>query len=278
MESADRMQRFTASDGLELAYVVDDFTDPWRDARPLVLLHAAMGDSLRYSMWVPGLSACYKVVRMDLRGHGRSAIPPESPALSMERLVQDVVDLMAHLGLEQAHFVGNSAGGYVAQNLAMAHPDRVLGLCLFGSSPGLKNSQAATWLPQVAEKGIRQFVTETIADRFPLDSTEPGRIQWFIDSCARNDPAYLLRFIGLMTTLDWSDQLHRIRAPTLIVYPGAETVGSTGSYDVMRERIPDVELVSFEGMPHNICDALPQRCAAEVLRFLDARFADRAGG
>jgi 3-oxoadipate enol-lactonase len=271
------MQRFTAGDGLELAWVEDDFTDAWREARPLVLLHAAMGDSLRYSAWVPHLAGRYRVIRMDLRGHGCSAIPPERPALTMDRLVADVHDLMAHLGLERAHFVGNSAGGYVAQNLAMSAPDKVISLSLFGSTPGLKNSQAASWLPQVAEKGIRRFVTETIADRFPLDATEPGRVQWFIDSCARNDPEYIMRFVRLMTTLDWSDRLAAIRCPTLIVVPGAETVGSTRNYDVMRDTIPDVELVSFEGMPHNICDAVPHRCAEEVLRFLDARFGDRAG-
>jgi len=257
---------------------VDDFTDAWRQARPLVLLHAALGDSLRYSAWVPHLSAHYRVVRMDLRGHGRSQVPPDPPPLSMDRLVDDVLDLMAHLDLDMAHFVGNSAGGYVAQNLAMSRPEKVLSLCLFGSSPGLKNSQAASWLPQVKEKGIRRFVTETIADRFPMDSTEPGRIQWFIDSCADNDVAYMLRFIGLMSTLDWSEDLHRIVAPTLLVVPGAETVGSNRSYDAMKERIGDLEVVSFEGMPHNICDAVPHRCAAEVLRYLDARFADRAGG
>lgn len=277
METADRMQRCNASDGLELAYVEDDFTDAWREARPLLLLHAAMGDSLRYSAWIPHLAGRYRVIRMDLRGHGRSAVPPATPALSMRRLVADVRDLMAHLGIASAHFVGNSAGGYVAQNLAMDTPHAVTSLCLFGSTPGLKNSQAATWLPQVERKGIRQFVTETIADRFPLATTHPGRVQWFIDSCAKNDPEFIMRFVRLMTTLDWSDRLAAIRCPTLVVVPGAETVGSTHNYDVMRDTIPDVELVSFEGMPHNICDALPQRCAAEVLRFLDARFWDRAG-
>ena len=87
MEDASRMSHFEASDGVSLAYVVDDFTDTWADSQPLVLLHAAMGDALRYSAWVPHLAGHFRVIRPDLRGHGRSQVPPESPPLGMERLV-----------------------------------------------------------------------------------------------------------------------------------------------------------------------------------------------
>src|SRR5256885_1277244 len=78
--------------------------------------------------------------------------------------------------------------------------------------------------------------------------------------------------VTLMASLEWSDQLHRIKCPTLVVYPGAETVGSTHNYDAMRQRIPDVEVISYESLPHNICDSVPDRCAEDVLRFLGKRF------
>ena len=66
------VQHFTASDGLQLAYAIDDFTDPWTSASTLLLLHAAMGHSGHYYAWVPRLSRHYRVVRVDLRGHGAS--------------------------------------------------------------------------------------------------------------------------------------------------------------------------------------------------------------
>ena len=276
MKLAYDMETFQAGDGLELAYCVDDFTDPWQDAATVILLHSAMGNAHRYYAWVPALARRYRTVRMDLRGHGQSAVPPADPPLTMERLVQDVLDLMDHLGIESAHFVGNSAGGYVTQQIAMTHPDRIRSAMLFGSTPGLKNSQATTWLPQVAEKGLRGFLTETIADRFDLDKTDPGIVQFFIDQCATNDPEFIGRFIGHMTTHDWSDRLAEIRCPTLIVMPGAETVGGTENYDVMRETIPDMEFLAYEGLPHNICDAVPDRCVADVLAFLERRFGDRS--
>jgi len=93
------VQHFNASDGCRLAYTIDDFTDPWLRAPTLLLLHAAMGHSRRYYAWVPKLSRHYCVVRMDLRGHGESGVPPAEPALSMERLVQDTRE---HVALERS--------------------------------------------------------------------------------------------------------------------------------------------------------------------------------
>lgn len=262
----------TASDGVDLAWYADDFTDPWTEPDTLLLLHSAMGEARRFYAWVPPLARHYRVLRLDLRGHGASQVPGKEHELSMERLVADVVELLDHAGRETVHVAGNSAGGYVGQNLAMAHPARVRSLALFGSTPGLKHTQAASWLPRVAKSGLRAFLSETISDRFDLERTDPDLVRWFIDQASGNDAAWIGRFITLMTTLDWSDRLHEIRCPTLVVVPGAETVGSTRSYDVMRDRIPDVQLIHYAGMPHNVCEAAPQRCVEDVLAFLRWRF------
>jgi len=265
------MTQFQASDGIRLAYDITDFTDPWIDPSTLILLHAAMGSSQRFYAMVPPLCRRYRVVRLDLRGHGQSDVPPPDPPLTMDRLVQDVRELMGGLGCSRVHLVGNSAGGYVAQNLAMQSPELVASLCLFGSTPGLKNSQARSWLPRVARQGLRGFLAETIGDRFPTGH-DRRHLEWFLDEAAKNDAAYIARFIGLMTTLDWMEELARITCPVLLVAPGAETVGDVGAYEAMRRRIPDAKLIFYEGLPHNICDIVPERCAADILAFLSDRF------
>jgi pimeloyl-ACP methyl ester carboxylesterase len=81
-----------------------------------------------------------------------------------------------------------------------------------------------------------------------------------------------MRFVGLMASLEWGEQVHRITAPTLVVIPGNETVGPASNYDVMRADMPDAEFVTFDGLPHNICDAVPRRCAKAALAFLERRF------
>ena len=266
------MDSITASDGVRLSYCIDDFTDPWKEAPVLLLLHAAMGSARRYYAWVPPLSRHYRVVRMDLRGHGNSQVPPADREFALDRLVGDVVELMDHLGCASAHIVGNSAGGYLGQQLAMNHGERVRSLMLFGSTPGLKNSQAPSWIPQIERKGLRTFLAETIADRLPLDQVDPGLVDWFLDEAAKNDPAYIGKFVLLMARYDWSDQLGRITCPTLVVVPGAETIGSTANYAPFRRQMKDVEMRVYEGAPHNICDAFPDRCAGDVLDFLGRRF------
>jgi 3-oxoadipate enol-lactonase len=272
MKRDAKMQTFTASDGLKLAYHVDDFTNPWGRAPTVLLLHAAMGSARRYFGWVPYLCRDYRVVRLDLRGHGASEVPSADAALTLERLVLDVVELLDHLGCDAAHVVGNSAGGYLGQQLAMNTPERVRSLALFGSTPGLKNSQAASWIPQIAAKGLRGFLAETIAERLPLDQVDPGLVEWFLDEAAKNNPAYIGKFVLLMASYDWSDQLGRIQCPTLVVVPGAEPIGSTANYEPFRRLVPDVEMRVYDGAPHNICDAFPDRCAADVLDFLVRRF------
>jgi len=262
---------FAATDGIRLAYTIDDFTDPWKPAPTLLLLHAAMGSSKRWYAGVPTLCRDYRVVRLDLRGHGESQASPADSPLTMDRLVRDVCELLDHIGAGAVHVVGNSAGGYIGQNLAMQSPERVRSLMLFGSTPGLKDSQAHTWLPRVAKEGLRNFLAATIDDRFP-PGHDPGHVKWFLDEAGKNDDAWIGRFVGLMTTLWWMDELPRIKCPTLLVVPGAETVGHAGNYDRMRERIADCELISYAGLPHNICDIVPERCAADILAFLRRRF------
>jgi hypothetical protein len=49
-------------------------------------------------------------------------------------------------------------------------------------------------------------------------------------------------------------------------------VGGTGNYQVMRSKIAECELITYEGLPHNICDIVPERCAADILAYLRRRF------
>lgn len=268
--SAERpLERFRTSDGVGLAWTVDDFTDPWRETEPVVLLHAAMGNARRWYAWLPRLAWRHRVFRLELRGHGQSE--PGATPLTIERLTADVREFLDHVGLSAPHVVGNSAGGYLAQRLALETPGRVRSLALYGSTPGLKHSHAATWIPQIAKKGLRPFLAETIHERFPKGA-DPRHVEWFLDQTGSNDPAFIARFVTLMTTLDWEDELPAIKCPTLIVAAGAETIGSGDAYQRMHERIAGSELLYYEGLPHNICDSAPERCVADLLSFLERRF------
>lgn len=262
------MPVFQTSDNLALSYAIDDFSDPWRPRRDLVLLHSAMSSKQRFFGWMPLLSRAFRVIRLDTRGHGESALPaPDSP-LSVARLTQDVVELLDHLDLERAHFVGASAGGYICQRLAIEVPERVMSISMFGSTPGFKGGQTAKWLPRIREMGLRNFLAATIDDRLPLEQVDPALVEWFLDQAGGNDQAYIERFISLMDGEDWSDELSRIRCPALLVIPGLGKIGDYEGFARMHQSIPDLTVKTYEGMPHNVWDAVPQRCAADVIDFI----------
>ncbi len=268
------MAEMSASDGIRLAWRVDDFTDPWRTpAVPVLLLHAAMGEYRRWFGWIPAIARRYTVISQDLRGFGASEVPDDSKPITVERLVEDALGLLDHLGVARAHVVGLSAGGYVGQRLAMAHPERVATLALYASTPGLKNSQAGTWPARAAAMGLEAFMRAGVADRFPRDA-DPGLVDWFCRQTGANDLGWVGRFVAHMSSRDWEEELPRIRCPTLIVAPGEEPIGSHDQYERMRARIPGAELISYAGMPHNIGDAAPERCAADLLAFLARRGGD----
>ena len=148
--AAPAKHTFRAADGFEIAYWVDDFTDPWIEPETLLLLHAAMGSSRRWFRWVPRLARRFRVVRMDLRGHGHSQKPrPEEP-FSLDQLVGDAARLIDILGCGGAHVVGNSAGGYVAQQLAIRQPEKVKTLALYGARDTARNN--AVVLREVLEE------------------------------------------------------------------------------------------------------------------------------
>jgi 3-oxoadipate enol-lactonase len=268
---------FKTSDGVRLRYAVDDFTDPWKSSDTIVLLHAAMGCLERFQAWMPILTRDYRVVRLDLRGHGGSETPgPEHP-VTIERLTLDVVELMDHVGCQAAHVCGTSGGGYPAQYLAATQPERVQRLALFSTAPGLKHSTVhlPTWLKLVRDKGVGGLLGDTVRDR--VDPSQVGGfVPWMIDVAQKMDREFTCRFLTAMTGLDLSDRLSAIRCPTLVVVPGGDTVGTKAGYELFR-RIPNVEYVVYEGLAHNITNGAPERCANELRRFLRAAGTDSRG-
>jgi pimeloyl-ACP methyl ester carboxylesterase len=118
------MPTFSAPDGTTLAYHQDG------DGPPLLCLPGGpMQDSV-YLGDLGGLTAHRTLIRLDLRGTGRSAVPADSASYRCDRLVGDVEALRAELGLERVDLLGHSAGANLAVLYAARYPDRVGRLAL----------------------------------------------------------------------------------------------------------------------------------------------------
>jgi len=180
-----------------------------------------------------------------------------------------VAELADHLGVQKFHLAGSSAGAIVAMQTTLDFPERILTLGNFASTPGLKNSliNPEEWLAKIREKGLRGFLEATKYDRFPRDA-DPGFLSWFIEESARTSEELLSRFVPLMKEVDQTDRLHEIACPMLAVVPDHDPLGTMAQYEVIRDRVPNCEFIVYSGLPHNITDAVPVRCAEELRRFL----------
>lgn len=110
-------------DGIELHY--SERGEP--DGLPIVMIHGLMWSSRMFSRLADMLPG-YRVLLLDVRGHGKSSRPVEASDYSWSLLADDVIALLDHLGLERAVVGGLSLGANVTLAVAMNHPDRVCGL------------------------------------------------------------------------------------------------------------------------------------------------------
>ena len=107
--------------------------DTFGDGEPLLLLCGCGQPAVAWHLTlVPALvEAGYRVITFDNRGVAPSSSPP--PPYSIGQMVDDTLALLHHLGIEQARVAGHSMGGWIAETLAIEHPDRVRGAALMGS-------------------------------------------------------------------------------------------------------------------------------------------------
>src|SRR5699024_8215452 len=153
------------------------------------------------------------------------------------------------------------AGGVIALNTAIRFPDRVSSVAGFAALPGLKMSAGYTrydtWVDRIGGEGIAAFLRDTIETRFDLSTVSTGFVDWFIAEAARNDVDLLRRFVSMMAAADIADDLGKISCPALAVVPSNDPIHRMEQYQVLRDRIPNCEFIVYEGLPHNITDAVP---------------------
>jgi pimeloyl-ACP methyl ester carboxylesterase len=124
------MPHFTTSDGLSL-YYEDQGT-----GLPILCLPGLTRNARDFDFVAPHLAG-HRVIRLDYRGRGKSDWAEDYSTYSIPREAQDVLELLAHLGLEQVAILGTSRGGLIAMVLAATAKDRLLGVALNDVGPEL---------------------------------------------------------------------------------------------------------------------------------------------
>lgn len=132
----------------------------------LLMLHGFTGTNETYQQVILKLKKDYDIVAPDILGHGKTASPKALERYSIEHICQDLAEIMHQLNIEQCILLGYSMGGRVATSFAASFPEKVQGLILISSSPGLEQESDRTsrmmadnqLAETIEQKGIEAFV------------------------------------------------------------------------------------------------------------------------
>jgi pimeloyl-[acyl-carrier protein] methyl ester esterase len=227
------------------------------DGPPLLLLHGWSRSSADFEPLAARLSGRHRVIRLDLRGHGRS--PPGR--FTLDDLAGDVTALAAVLDLRGATLVGWSLGAQVALAAWPALAGRVDRLVLIGATPRFVEGE--DWphgLPARAVEGLAVRLRrqpERTLDRFFADCFVPGEL----DDAGRTliaalapapapERACALAGLGLLATTDLRGSLPAVTPPTLLLHGDADPICPPGAARAMAALLPAARLELLAGAGH----------------------------
>jgi len=262
------MPIFHVSPDCTMHYVVDDYSDPWREPQTILMMHGNAESGAAWYAWVPQLARHYRVVRPDMRGFGASTAMPRDFPWTLDCVCDDFLALMDHLGVARFHVVAAKIGGTLARYFAARHPDRVLTLTVVGTPPPRRGVGRRPELMEEFEKqGVQHWARRTMAgrlgSRFP-----PEGLEWWIRFMGRTAVSTQLGFMPTIADSDITDALPRIRCPTLVITTEGSGLGTVEEMRAWQRMIPRSELLVLPGNSYHVAASDPERCAQATLDFI----------
>lgn len=252
---------------VQLYYQLDGPED-----KPVLLLSNSLGTTLH--IWddvVPRISAEYRVLRYDMRGHGLSSVPPRPYTLA--DIGNDLLSLLDDMGITKCHFCGISISGQLGMCLAIHAPHRVEKLILANTAARIGTD--ALWnerIHQVMHAGI-----DSIAD--------VGMERWFTEDFRRQSAAKVSAMRAMLAATspegyaggcaalrdaDLSPRLHQIHAPCMIVTGTFDPATPPADGRLLAQSISGAKWIELPAS-HLSPVELPDEFSSAVLRFLNPK-------
>jgi pimeloyl-ACP methyl ester carboxylesterase len=264
--------RFAEIDGLRIHYQEKG------EGSPLVLLHGYTSSTYSWNDVFEPLSRTFRVIAVDLKGFGFSGKPDgDYTRRAQAQLVARVLD---HLKIDKAWIVGNSMGGEVALNVALANPQRVAGLILIDSA-GVEVAGSGSLAPAyvripfvgralsalalTSDRLVRQGLEKSFFDDTKV--TDERVAQYYRPLQTRGGQLAALRARTQAGQFPIEQDLHRINARTLIIWGAEDALIPLAAGRKMNSLIKDSKLVIFEKCGHLPQEELPERVLEEILSF-----------
>lgn len=175
-------------------------------------------------MWVeqmvPLLAAGYRVLRLDMRGHGGSA--PIKGDYTMDALAADVKGALDVLGIKKVHFIGLSIGGMIGQGFALANPGYLASLTLCDTQPSTPPGSTAAWDERkaiVRKSGLPALADGTMQRWFTDEFKKVNPVRWreIRDTISGTSAPGFLGCATAIQNFDYLDRLSTIKVPTLVI-------------------------------------------------------------
>lgn len=237
----------------------------------VLLAHAIGCDHRMWDRLRGRLAPRYRVLAVDLRGHGRSSVPPRP--YSLADLADDGRALLDRLGVERIHWVGLSLGGMVGQAFALQHPRRLGKLVIANSTSSYGPEGRSLWAARakLVQEGGLAAIRETVAARYFSDDYRRENaaqvnavMQRFLETPAEG----YLGCCDAIADLDFSAALGRIRARTLVIAGGADAGTPPAMSQAIAAAIPGARMAVIPGAAHLSSAEKPEEFAKLVLDFL----------
>jgi 3-oxoadipate enol-lactonase len=216
------------------------------DAPPLLLINS-LGSTLDlWSTQAAAWAGRFRVIRYDMRGHGRSPAP--GGEYSLDDLGEDAVRVLDAVGVQQAHVCGISIGGLTTMWLGVHRPERVRKLVI--ANTAAKVGTRERWLERAAKvkaEGLGPIADLNMTTWFTgsFRSAEPAVIDTFHRMVAGNNPAGYVGCCAALRDADLREAISGIAAPTLVVAGANDPTTSVADGEFIRSQIPGASLLTL---------------------------------
>jgi 3-oxoadipate enol-lactonase len=239
----------------------------------LVLIHSLGAQLALWDDVVPTFAASYRVLRYDVRGHGRSGGTPG--AITIDVMRDDLRALLERLGIGRTHLVGLSMGGMIAQAFAAAHPERVDGLVLADTAAEFDAPIRAAWRERAAtarRAGMAPLVEPTVERWFPegFRRTAPQTCERVRAYVRAMDPEGYAAAGEALARLQLTERLGHIRARTLVAVGELDDAIPQRFSEQLAASIRGARFLRWPGVGHAPPLQIPAAFARDVLAFLGA--------
>ena len=230
----------------------------------LVLLHPATGSALMWVYQQPVFAqAGYRVIGYSRRGYfGSEPAHKDDPGIAADDLQQ----LVAHLGIEKFHAVSSAAGGSIATDYALSHPERLLSLVVTGSTAGVRAGDIAQRAQDLLPAGFAQMPPEFRELGPSYRAANPNGVEQWLELERKAKSGELVR--QRLGNVISAEILNTIKTPTLLMTGDADLYTPPVLLRMVAAQIPGSEVVIVPDSGHAIYWERPDVFNRVVLDFI----------